>query len=198
MIGTCIELKNGIRMPAIGYGTWHLSPGKSTTEAVTAAIDCGYRLIDTAYSYGNDFYIGKAIRASGISRDQLFITNKAWQTFQTGTAVFEGCRKSLSLMKLTYFDLYLVHWPVPITQIDWKEANREVWSGMERLYREGYVKAIGVSNFLPHHIEALKEHNIQVEPMVNQIEFQGISFVRVFIVNYCVVRNGNVVYTKSF
>lgn len=165
------ELKNGVSMPAPGYGTWQLEPGRAAMNAVVKAIHCGYRCIDTAYSYGNDFYVGKAVKAAEVPRDQLFIANKVWQTSRTGDAVVESCKKTLKLMKLEYLDLYFVHWPVPVTQEHWKEINREVWSGMERLYREGYVRAIGVSNYLPHHILALEEYGAEVEPMVDQIEF---------------------------
>lgn len=173
-----LELKNGVAMPALGYGTWQLGPGKETTQAVVEAIRCGYRHIDTAYSYGNDFYVGKAIKAANISRNELFIANKVWRTNQTSASVVESCKKTLKLMKLDYFDLYFVHWPVSITQNCWKEVNREVWLGMEQLYQEGIVRAIGVSNFLPHHIQALEEYDIQVEPMVNQIEFHPGHFSR--------------------
>ncbi len=158
------------QLPAIGYGTWRLPAGRACVEAVTAAIDAGYRLIDTAYSYGNDFSVGKAIKGCAVPRDELAITNKAWNSF-AGAEVGECCRKSLKLMKLDYFDLYLLHWPVSIHTPDWKQQNYERWRAMEQLYREGFVRAIGVSNFLPHHLAALEECGAEITPMVNQVEF---------------------------
>ncbi len=169
-----VTLTNGVEMPAIAYGTWNLSTDVS--ETIKSAIETGYRSIDTAYSYGNDFYVGKAIKTCGIPRNELFITNKVWNTFRGKDAVVEACKKSLKLMKSDYFDLYLIHWPEPITNKDWKEINSSTWEGMEELYRLGIVRSIGVSNFLPHHIEALVENKASVMPMVNQFEFHPGKF----------------------
>ncbi len=179
-----VVLKNGLIMPSIGYGTWGLETGKTATESVTAALQHGYRYLDTAYSYGNDFYIGKAIKNSSIPREELFIANKVWRTFQTAPSVIDCCKKTLKLMKLSYFDLYLVHWPVPITVDGWQETNREIWQGMEQLFQEGCVHAIGVSNFLPHHLQTLNHQDLQIAPMVNQIEFHPGCFQK-NILEYC-------------
>ncbi len=179
-----VSLRNGVLMPTIGYGTWQLPSGKETTRSVIAAIECGYRYIDTAYSYGNDFYVGKAIKETGTVRNDLFVANKVYHTFQNSSAVVECCKKSLKLMKLDYFDLYLIHWPAPVTKEGWKEINSEMWSGMEQLYREGCVRSVGTSNFLPHHLEALKEYGAQTYPMVNQVEFHP-GCLKEQILEYC-------------
>lgn len=162
-------LSNGVEIPSIGYGTWNLE--NNVAETVKTAFDIGYRSIDAAYSYGNDFYVGKAIKNSGIPREDLFITNKVWKTFYGKDLTIQACKKSLKFMKLDYFDLYLIHWPVPINQENWAEINSSTWEGMEALYKEGLVRSIGLSNFLPHHIDKLYENGLTVEPMVNQIEF---------------------------
>ncbi len=162
-------LNNNIEIPDVAFGTWNLT--SDIKEIVNDAINIGYRSIDTAYSYGNDFQVGKAIKSCGLSRKELFITNKVWNTFRGKEATVNACKKSLKLMKLDYFDLYLIHWPEPVTNPDWKQINLSTWQGMEELYESGIVRAIGVSNFCPHHIEALIDSGISVKPMVNQIEF---------------------------
>ena len=156
-------------MPPVLYGTWHLNEG--VAETVKTAIEIGYRGIDSAYSYGNDFQVGKAIKACGLLRSEIFVTNKVWNSFRGRQAVVEACKKSLRLMKMEYFDLYLIHWPEPVTNPDWADINSDTWQGMEVLYGEGLVRAIGVSNFLPHHLYSLLSNGAAVCPMVNQIEF---------------------------
>lgn len=177
-------LNNGVKMPCIAFGTWNLEMGSKAKEAVLEALKVGYRSIDCAYSYGNDFSVGKAIKESGISREDLFVTNKVWNDFRTKDSVVEVCKKSLKLMKLDYFDLYLVHWPVSEEDENWKQINFDVWQGMEQLYKEGFVKAIGVSNFNQNQIEALKECGAKILPMVNQIEFHP-GYLQEEIVAYC-------------
>lgn len=164
-----ILLNNKIEMPKSTFGTWNLT--SDIKDTVIKAINVGYRSIDTAYSYGNDFQVGKAIKNCGLLREELFITNKVWNTFRGKEATINACKKSLKLMKLDYFDLYLIHWPEPITNPDWIQINLSTWNGMEELYKNGLVRAIGVSNFLPHHIDGLLSNGIAVKPMVNQIEF---------------------------
>ena len=105
------KLANNYEIPAIGFGTWNFEVGSATTEIILNAINAGYRLFDCAYSYGNDFFIGKALKKSNVDRSEFFITNKVWNDFRTTEQVVEACKKSLKLMKLEYFDLYLVHWP---------------------------------------------------------------------------------------
>ena len=166
-----LALKNGISMPPIAFGCWHLEMGADTKNTVIQAINCGYRSFDTAYSYGNDYYVARGLKESGIARNELFITSKVWNSFRGKENVLACCKKSLHLMKMDYFDLYLIHWPSPITQINWIETNLSTWEGMEQLYKDGLVRAIGVSNFAIHHLQALIDCDISYVPMVNQIEF---------------------------
>jgi diketogulonate reductase-like aldo/keto reductase len=176
-------LRNGTYIPSIGYGTWKLENGAATVQSVSNAIECGYRHIDTAAAYGNGFSIGKAIKNCGTERKSLFISNKLWNAAR-GDLTCDACKKNLKLMKLDYFDLFLIHWPAsPAVHSDWKDINALTWSQMELLYNEGTVKSIGVSNFLPRHLEALKE-NSQIVPMVNQIEFHP-GYYQKETLDYC-------------
>ena len=180
------ELSNHVRIPSLAYGTWKLE--NNVAETVGTAIDTGYRSIDTAYSYGNDFYVGKAIKKSGFSREELFITNKVWNSFRGKESTVEAFKKSLRLMKLNYFDLYLIHWPAPITQENWAEINLSTWEGMEELYKEGLVRSVGVSNFKIHHLKKLLDGNISVKPMVNQIELHP-GYYQKDLVDFCKENN---------
>lgn len=177
-------LQNGRMIPAISYGTWHIPGGSDCVEAVCQALGAGYRSIDTAYSYGNDFYVGKALRDCGIPREEIFLTNKVWKSFRGKDNVVSACKKSLKLMKQDYFDLYLIHWPVPDTCAGWREQNYETWLGLETLYKSGLVRAIGVSNFYVHHLKALQEMEISIPPMVDQLEFHP-GFCDWATVEYC-------------
>ena len=179
-----MQTTNFLNIPNIIFGTWKLGLGNETIESVKKAISVGFRGIDSAYSYSNDFFTGKAIKGCDVPRENLFITNKVWKTFQGKDAVIEACKKSLKLMKLDYFDLYLVHWPVSINSPNWERINHETWLGMEYLYKNGLVKAIGVSNFLPHHIQSLIDRGITILPMVNQIEYH-IGYTQSESVDYC-------------
>lgn len=179
-----IMLANGMAVPPLGFGTWKLNSGAECTETVTRALDVGYRYFDCAYSYGNDFFVGKAIKNSEVRRSDIFVTNKLWRNIYDKESVASACKKSLKLMKLDYFDLYLIHWPVPITEEKWEEKNAEIWSAMVSLYKEGAVRAIGVSNYLPHHIEATKLSGESIAPMVNQIERHP-GYAQNSLVQYC-------------
>lgn len=184
MLKTDMKNKQMLKLPQIIYGTWGLELGAQTIDSVNSAISAGYKGIDAAFSYSNDFYTGKAIKNCGVPREELFITNKVWNTFRGEEAVIEACKKSLKLMKLEYFDLYLIHWPVSIKTDHWEEQNYNTWMGMEALYRSGLVKGIGVSNFLPHHFESLISYGIKTIPMVNQIEHH-VGYTQDECVKYC-------------
>ena len=165
-----VILNDGNAMPQIAYGTWRIENGNPTTEAVLTAIETGYRHIDTAAAYGNDFAVGKAIKKCGIPREDLFITNKLWNSYRGYEETVTACKRTLKMMKLEYLDAYLIHWPASSSVYDnWKEINAETWRGMETLQKEGLVKSIGVSNFLSHHLSALLE-NATIVPAVNQFE----------------------------
>ncbi|MBQ6735242.1 MAG: aldo/keto reductase [Lachnospiraceae bacterium] len=171
-------------MPEIIFGTYKLENGSPAAEAVREALSAGFRAFDCAYSYGNDFYVGRGLKESGIPREELFVTNKLWKSFRGREKTVELCKKSLKLMKLSYFDLYLVHWPCPVTEDGWEEINLDTWAGMEALYAEGLVRHIGVSNYKPHHLEALMKGGILMKPEVNQVECHP-GFVPEETVAYC-------------
>lgn len=166
------ELTNGVKIPNIGLGTWRMPESEQCEETVLTAIDCGYRHIDTAYFYKNEKSVGKAIRNSGIHRDDIFITSKLWNDYHGYQSTLDKFEETLENLGTDYLDLYLIHWPNPVKFRDcWAESNAETWRAFEKLYRDGRIRAIGVSNFLPHHLDELLK-TAEIVPMVNQIEFQ--------------------------
>ncbi len=166
------ELKNGVKIPNIGYGTWRVPESQECVESVLTAIDCGYRHIDTAYFYKNEKSIGEAVKSSGIHREDLFITSKLWNDFHGYESTLKVFKESLKNLGTDYLDLYLIHWPNPVKfRDDWAKSNAETWRAFEKLYRDGRIRAIGISNFLPHHIDELLK-TAEIVPMVNQIELQ--------------------------
>jgi len=158
-----ITLHNGLEMPYFGLGVFEAKQGFETIESVKFALECGYRHIDTASMYLNEKSVGEAIRASNVARDQIFVTTKIWNSDQGYQETLDAFHKSLERLKLDYIDLYLIHWPVHGRYID-------TWRAMEELYQKRMVRAIGVSNFLEHHLENLLKH-ATIIPMVNQVEF---------------------------
>ena len=171
-----MKLVNGVEIPVIGFGTWQVQNGQEAYQAVLCALQNGYTHIDTAAVYGNEESVGKAILDSGIPRERLFITTKLWNQVRGYEETIEAVETSLRKLKLDYIDLYLIHWPNPLKYRDcWEEKNSESWRAMEDLYQMGKIKAIGVSNFLIHHLEALKKTQ-RIAPMVNQIKlFPGLQ-----------------------
>jgi len=163
------ELSNGVQIPCVGFGTWQVENGHVAVRPVRAALDCGYRHIDTAAGYGNEESVGAAVRESGIPREEIFITSKlqnGMHGYENTLAAFEQSMKNLGT---GYLDLYLIHWPNPIRfRSRWQEANAGTWRAFEELYAAGRIRAVGVSNFHPHHIEELMK-TAKVRPMVNQI-----------------------------
>lgn len=167
-----VVLKNGVEMPSIGYGTWRVDAGVTGADTVAEAIRAGYRHIDTAARYGNEASVGEGIRKSEVKREDIFVTSKVWYTHRGYERTLEAFEATMKELSLDYLDLYLVHWPaVPKNYDNWKKLNAETWRAMEEIYRSGRVRAIGVSNFLPHHLEPLCE-TAEILPMVNQIEFR--------------------------
>ncbi|MRH44937.1 aldo/keto reductase [Aquibacillus halophilus] len=158
---TTKELHNGVKIPVVGLGVYKMIDG-SVYEAVKSALDIGYRHIDTASFYENEEGVGRAIKDSGIPREDIFITTKAWNDEQGYDEALAAFQRSLDKLELDYVDLYLVHWPVP-------GKYKETWRALEKIYRDGKAKAIGVSNFLPHHLEDLMSE-AEIMPMANQIE----------------------------
>ncbi len=168
-VNDVFTLSNGVEIPIIGFGTWQTPDGEVAVSSVLTALEAGYRHIDTAQIYGNEESVGKAIKESGIPRNELFITTKLWNDKHTYDLTKSSFKESLEKLGLDYLDLFLIHWPNPkMFRDSWQEANAESWRAMEDLYAEGLIRAIGISNFKEHHIEELlKSANIQ--PMVNQI-----------------------------
>ncbi|OMF21723.1 glyoxal reductase [Paenibacillus sp. FSL H8-0259] len=156
------KLANGVEMPWFGLGVFKVQEGQEVVDSVKAAIKAGYRSIDTATVYGNEEGVGQAIRESGVAREELFITTKVWNNDQGYDSTLAAFDLSLSKLGLDYVDLYLVHWPI-------RAKYKDTWRALEKLYADGKVRAIGVSNFQIDHLEdLLTEAN--VKPMVNQVE----------------------------
>lgn len=158
-----VKLNNGVEMPQLGFGVFQV-PDEETTAAVKAALDAGYRSIDTAAIYGNEAGVGKALAESGIARDELFITTKLWNSEQGYDATLKAFDASLAKLGLEHLDLYLIHWPTPE-----RDLYRDTWKAFEKLYADGRVRAIGVSNFQPAHLDRLADAG-SVTPAVNQVE----------------------------
>ncbi|MTH53456.1 aldo/keto reductase [Bacillus mangrovi] len=158
-----VTLHNGTEMPWFGLGVWKVEDGNEVVNSVKTAIQSGYRSIDTAAAYKNEEGVGQAIKDSGVPREDLFITTKLWNADQGYDSALKAFDESLEKLGLEYLDLYLIHWPV-------EGKYKDSWKAMEKLYKEGKVKAIGVSNFQVHHLEDLMK-DAEVTPMVNQIEF---------------------------
>ena len=166
-----IVLSNGVRLPQIGMGTWQINDRKMLRELIKSAYECGYYMIDTAAAYSNETGIGKALEALSADRKNWILCDKVWNTFRGYDKVKEACKKSLKKLKTDYLDLYLIHWPASLKlYTNAEEINADTWRGMEALYREGFVRAIGVCNFKIHHLKEL-EKTAEIRPMVNQIEF---------------------------
>lgn len=187
-------LRNGSEIPVIGFGTWQAPNGLVTQDAVNVALECGYRHIDTAAIYGNETCVGKALAEfmleNQMKREELFVTSKVWNTERGYEKTIKAFHKTLEDLRLDYLDLYLIHWPASKSQFpNWVELNNETWRALETLYREGLVKAIGLSNFYVEHIETLLE-NCNVLPMVNQIEYHP-GQMQEDVVNFC--RNHDIV-----
>lgn len=165
-----ILLSNGVKMPEIGFGTAKVTE-MDGASIVSNAIQTGYRHIDTASFYGNEVAVGKAVAQSGIARKEFFVTTKAWRTELGYDNVLRAFEQSCQRLGMDQVDLYLLHWPKPSDDYeDWKRLDRESWKAVERIYEQGGARAIGVSNFLIHHLENLFVQ-ANVCPMVNQIEF---------------------------
>lgn len=182
-----LTLSNGVRIPRIIFGTYKaaLNGDEST---IRLAIDCGYRGFDTASFYGNEQYVGTAVQRSGIPREEFFLTSKLWKTEMGYRNAKEALSKTLENLKTDYLDLYLIHWPLPSPDYrDWKQLDLDTWRALEEAYESGIVKSIGLSNFLPHHIENIIQ-NCRVRPMVDQMEYHP-GHSQEAVLQYCRKQN---------
>jgi len=175
-------LADGTQVPKIGFGCYN-PQGGDTYGMIRRAIDAGYTYFDTASLYKTERILGQAIRDSGVSRSDLIIATKAWHDELGKDKVREAFMRSLERLQLEYIDLYLVHWPRPNTECDWKTLDIETWETMESLKKEGYVCSLGVSNFLPHHLDNLLQNTTE-KPVVDQLELHP-GYFQEAAVRYC-------------
>ncbi|WP_168119408.1 aldo/keto reductase [Paenibacillus sp. HB172176] len=159
----CTTLSNGVQMPWLGLGVWKMTGEGEAETTVKTAIEAGYRSIDTAAVYGNESGVGAGIRASGVARDELFVTTKVWNGDQGYEQALRAFDESLRKLNMDYVDLLLIHWPV-------KDKYKDTWRALEQIYRDGKARAIGVSNFQIHHLQDLIASSSLI-PMINQVEF---------------------------
>ena len=175
-------LDKGVELPFVGFGTYKVKDEKTILEA----LDAGYRHLDTARRYENEKMIGNALKECGIPRRDLFLTSKVWKTDLGYDNTLRSFEASLKDLGVQYLDMFLVHWPQSAPDADWKPVLTETWKAMERLYEEGAVAAIGVSNHLPHHLmHIMKDCNTR--PMVNQLEFHP-GYVQAATTNFCLTQ----------
>lgn len=179
----CYTLCNGVKIPCLGYGTYKAAPDESAA-VIRLAIEAGYRYFDTASFYETEKYLGEAIRESQIPREEFFITSKVWKTEMGYEETKAAFARTLENLGTDYLDMYLIHWPLPTPDYkDWKALDIETWRAMEELYKEGKIRAIGLSNFLPHHIENILA-NCEIAPMVDQLEYHP-GHAQEAAVQYC-------------
>lgn len=180
-----IILNDGYSLPLIGFGTYKT---EDTLMSVQAAIESGYRLIDTASIYGNEKEVGEAVKRTRVPRQHLYITSKVWRTDLGYDATRKAFKNTLKRLSLEYLDLYLIHWPANSKNYkDWVKVNAETWRAMEELQDEGLIRSIGVSNFWPEHLEELL-NTAKVPPAVNQIEYHP-GYQQTTVVDYCQSQN---------
>lgn len=162
-------LTNGERIPAIGFGTWQVQDGEEAYQSVLSALKAGYRHIDTAQGYGNEESVGRAVKDSGIKREDIFITSKLANSVRGYEATKKAIEESLNKLGTDYMDLFLLHWPVPVKYKDnWAHENAEAWRAMEEAQQAGKIRSLGISNFRRHHIDALLK-TAKIKPQINQL-----------------------------
>lgn len=176
-------LNNGVKIPCVAYGTYK-AKDENGADIISAAVEEGYRYFDTASYYETEEYVAEAIRRSKLPREDFFIATKLWKEQMGYEAALEAFEKSLKCLNTDYIDLYLIHWPKPTPDYkDWKQLDLDTWRALEMLYKEGKVRAIGVSNFLPHHLDNILKH-CEIKPMVDQIEYHA-GYTQEATVQYC-------------
>lgn len=177
-----VILNNGVNMPNIGFGT-SLIEGEECINNIKQALQAGYRHIDTASAYKNEIYIGQAIKESKISREEIFVTSKVWKDSMGYENTIKSFNNSLQNLGLEYIDLFLIHWP----RNNDEKLNIDTWKALEDLYKQKKVRAIGLSNFLKHHLEIIL-NNCEIVPMVDQLEFHP-GLTRQETLNFCKEKN---------
>ena len=176
-------LSNGVKIPCVAYGTYK-AKDENGADIISAAVEEGYRYFDTASFYETEGYVAEAISRSGLPREDFFIATKLWKEEMGYEEALAACERSLKRLNTDYIDLYLIHWPKPTPDYEeWKQLDLDTWRALEKLYKEGKVRAIGVSNFLPHHLDNILE-NCEVKPMVDQIEYHA-GYTQEATVQYC-------------
>ena len=175
-----ITMNNGIKIPRLGFGVYRAAQGDETKNAVLNALEVGYRYIDTASAYGNEESVGEAIKESGLKREEIFLTTKLFNSDMRAHRQMDAFKESLDRLKVDYVDLYLIHWPVPGVYL-------ESWKVLEEIYNKGLAKAIGVSNFLQHHLDDVIAHG-SIVPAANQVEFSPL-WQDNLLIQYCREKN---------
>lgn len=179
-----IRLTNGVGLPCLSFGTWHLSNHDDAVRTLLSAVEAGYRSFDSAQIYNNAKLIGEAVARSELPRGDFFLTSKIWVTHYSYEATREAVRALLRDFGTTYLDALLIHWPSAHGDaLFWQSRNAGAWRAFEELYEEGRVRAIGVSNFLPHHLVPLLSR-ARVAPMINQLEIHA-GYTQAHAVNFC-------------
>lgn len=178
----CYTLNNGLKIPCIGFGTYKAALDNDVT-VIKTAIEAGYRYFDTASFYFTEESLGQAIKESGIPREEFFIVSKAWKTEMGYENTKQALENTLNRLQMDYIDIYLIHWPRSSAEADWKKECVDTWRAMEEAYEEGKVRGLGLSNFLPHHIEIIL-NNCKIKPIVNQLELHP-GYIQSEAVKYC-------------
>jgi len=179
----CFKLNNGMKIPCVGFGTYKAAE-RNNVEVLKTAIEAGYRYFDTASFYQTEDFLGQAIRESNLPREDFFLVSKMWKDEMGYQQTKDALEKSLKRLGTDYLDIYLIHWPRPSADCEnWKELDLETWRAMEELQKEGKIRGLGLSNFLPHHIKNILE-NGTVKPVVNQLELHP-GYMQQAAVQYC-------------
>ena len=179
----CYTLNNGMKIPCMGFGTYKAAEGNDAT-VIKTAIEAGFRYFDTASLYYTEEALGQAIKESGIPREEFFVVSKMWTDQMGYENVKKALEESLTKLQMDYLDIYLIHWPRSSKNYDeWKSIVGETWKAMEELQKEGKIRALGLSNFLPHHMKYVLE-NCEIKPVVNQLELHP-GFMQYATVKYC-------------
>ena len=179
----CFKLNNDMKIPCVGFGTYKAAE-VNNVEVLKTAIEAGYRYFDTASFYQTEDFLGQAIRESNLPREDFFLVSKMWKDEMGYQQTKDALEKSLKRLGTDYLDIYLIHWPRPSADCEnWKELDLETWRAMEELQKEGKIRGLGLSNFLPHHIKNILE-NGTVKPVVNQLELHP-GYMQQAAVQYC-------------